>query len=135
MTEGTISYRTGFKYQLAENHRHKLRVVTPGGVRSELFSIDNGWLVISAGYAWDGASGPTRDTKNSMRGSLIHDALYQGIREKVLPESFRPLADSEFWLIVNEDGMRWWRAWAWFGAVRRFGGEAASKVREVLTAP
>jgi len=43
-----------------------------------------GTLAISAGYSWDGPSGPTIDTKTFMRGSLIHDAIYQLIREGAL---------------------------------------------------
>ena len=43
-----------------------------------------GKLTIKRGYAWDGPSGPTIDTKTFMRGSLVHDALYQLMRLKVL---------------------------------------------------
>ena len=132
-----IFYRTGYKYQLAKSYEHQLSFrLPPGGFRSRLFQArDDGVMLIARDYAWDGASGPTRDTKNSMRASLVHDVLYQAIREKVLPESFRPMADAEFWFITQQDGMRWWRAMGWFFAVRRFGEEAATKVRKVLTAP
>ena len=132
-----IKYREGYKYQLAEPYEHQLSFrLPPGGFRSRLFQCrDDGTLLIDADYAWDGASGPTRDTKNSMRASLVHDVLYQAIREKILPASYRPMADAEFWFITNQDGMRWWRAMGWFFAVRRFGAEAASKVREILVAP
>ncbi len=137
VTKPQIKYRTGYKYQLAEDYKHQLSFRVPAeGFHSHLFHCTGeGVLVIWTNYAWDGASGPTRDTKNSMRASLVHDALYQAIREKSLPESFRPLADSEFWLITRQDGMRWWRSLGWFAAVRRFGKEAATKVREVLSAP
>ncbi len=131
-----IFYRTGFKYQLAAEYRHQLSFRVPAEFTSHLFyCTGTGLLIIQTDYAWDGASGPTRDTKNSMRASLVHDVLYQAIREKVLPESFRPMADAEFWFITQQDGMRWWRAMGWFFAVRRFGEEAATKVRKVLTAP
>ena len=46
---------------------------------------ESGCLQIAAGYAWDGASGPTIDTRNSMIASLVHDALYQLIREDNYP--------------------------------------------------
>ena len=50
----------------------------------------DGRLVIQKGYAWDGPSGPTIDTENFMRGSLVHDALYQLFREgKLDPEKQR----------------------------------------------
>jgi len=47
----------------------------------------DGQFEFSKGYAWDGPSGSTVDTLNFMRGSLVHDALYQLIRmEKILPQ-------------------------------------------------
>ena len=66
----------------------------------------NGTLRIKAGYAWDGPSGPTIDTKSSMRGSLFHDALYQLLRMKLISgETNRRKADKGFYLILREDKM------------------------------
>ena len=57
----------------------------------------DGVIVIDEGYEWDGASGPTIDTDDTMDGSLVHDILYQLIREGKLPYKLRkkasPLAD------------------------------------------
>ena len=39
----------------------------------------HGVLTMKKDYAWDGASGPAKDTKTAMRGSGLHDALYQFI--------------------------------------------------------
>jgi hypothetical protein len=61
---------------------------------------------ISKGYAWDGPSGPTIDTGNFMRGSLIHDALYQLMRTGNLPTSFRERADLLLRKTCIDDGMR-----------------------------
>lgn len=70
-------------------------------------------LIVKAGYAWDGPSGPTIDTLNFMRGSLVHDALYQLMRLGHLDKNtYRIFADRELQRICNEDGM--WRIRAQF---------------------
>ena len=50
-------------------------------VRSDFLRIvneeDGSYLLIKDGYAWDGASGPTIDTKNTQTASLVHDGLWQ----------------------------------------------------------
>ena len=43
--------------------------------------------------AGDGPSGPAIDTKNFMRASLVHDALYQLMRLGTLDKSRRQYAD------------------------------------------
>lgn len=82
-------------------------------------------LRIARGYAWDGASGPTWDTKSSMRASLVHDALYQLIRENKIPMRDRRKADSELVKVAVADGMWKWRAKAWSKALKHFGKSAA----------
>ena len=82
----------------------------------------SGQLFIKERYAWDGASGPTWDDKTNMRGSLIHDALYQLIREGHLGRAkWRKYADELLRDICIEDGMNKWRAGLWYWAVRTFG--------------
>ena len=46
-------------------------------------------MIVEKDYAWDGPSGPTIDTSNSMRASLVHDVLYQAMREEGLAYEFR----------------------------------------------
>ena len=92
----------------------------------EFLAIDEyGRMTIRAGYAWDGASGPAINTETFRCGSLIHDALYQLIREGALPQSFRKQADQILREICIEDGMWRVRAWWVYRAVRVFGGKAA----------
>ena len=75
-------------------------------VRTEYIELRyDGQLTLRKGYAWDGPSGPTIDTKNFMRGSLVHDALYQLMRLKLLPASLRETADMLLRRICIEDGM------------------------------
>ena len=89
----------------------------------EWFSIVPGSILIYAGYAWDGASGPTIDSENSMAASLVHDAFYQAIRTGQVPGSFRRRADGIFRDILKEDGMSFARRWLWYFGVRLFGGK------------
>ena len=85
----------------------------------------SGILKIKEGYSWDGPSGPSLDTRNFMRGSLIHDALYQLLREERLPQSLRKEADQIIHQICLEDGMHWFRAGYVYYALRLFGWRAA----------
>lgn len=132
-----IKYKDGYKYQLAETYSVKVSVLPPAPVRHEYISLSqHGFLTIRKGYAWDGPSGPTIDTKNFMRGSLVHDALYQLIGEGLLSMDDREQADKELRRICLEDGMSEARAWWVYKAVRLFGSEPASNAEpEPTTAP
>lgn len=110
-----------YKYELLEPYVHDTGIDGYSG-GNEYAQIDTtGKLSLAACYQWDGPSGPAIDTTNFMRGSLVHDALYQLIREGVLPVECRRDADFVLYAIVREDGM--WRvraAWVLAG-VRVFG--------------
>ena len=132
-----IKYRKGFKYQLAEDYKTKLNLI---GYTIDIQFIKLtpiGVLLIRSGYAWDGPSGPTIDTKDSMRGSLEHDALYQLMRMELLPQSAREYADDRLEYVCKEDGMGGFRANLWNFGVDRFAAGAASpeSLKEILIAP
>ncbi len=100
----------------------------------ELLSITkSGKLVIKKGYSWDGPSGPTIDTKNFMQGSLVHDALYQLMREGVIAQHQRKRADEILREICIADKMSKLRAWYVYKAVR-IGGASSAKP-DLLAAP
>jgi len=121
-----IKYKKGYKYQLVETYSHNIGICPSDFLRTEYLQIDpDGYLTIKKGYAWDGASGPTVDTKSSMRGSLVHDALYQMIRLGLLDKSYREKADLFLYEICREDGMLWIRANVWEKFVRFFAGGAS----------
>jgi hypothetical protein len=68
-----ISFRNlkRYKYQLLRDYKYQTAIRLNHDVKIQGFitlSI-NGLLTIAKGYAWDGPSGPTIDTKNFMRGS------------------------------------------------------------------
>ena len=132
-----IKYKDGYKYQLAETYSVKVGIFPPAYIQHEYISLSqHGFLTIRKCYACDGPSGPTFDTKNFMRGSLVHDALYQLIREGLLPLSERENADAELRRICLEDGMSAVRAWWVYQGVRIFGDTAAATPeREPITAP
>lgn len=94
-----------------------------------------GLLEIAYGYSWDGASGAI-DTVSVMRASLVHDALYQLMRESDLNISNREACDQLLWSLMKEDGVNWLRAWYIYRAVRMFGDVFAQhKTPEILVAP
>jgi hypothetical protein len=114
-----------YKYELVQPCEHDTGI--------EGYSIDtrflrlqtNGRLLIFNKYAWDGPSGPTLDTLDFMRGSLVHDALYQLIRSEKLPYSTKGRADALMREICLQDGMSRFRAWYVYQAVKLFGGSSA----------
>jgi hypothetical protein len=89
--------------------------------------MDNlGLLTVFAGDTWDGPSdGPwifqTRNTPDSMKGSLVHDKLYEAGRDGSLPNTgdMRRQCDDIFYRINRSSGMYRWRARMWWAAVRQ----------------
>jgi hypothetical protein len=138
-----ITYRSGYKYQLVEDYIHPdCGLKPPTSVMDHPFIqlTEAGQLTIKAGYAWDGPSGPTVDTKNFMRGSLVHDALYQLMREREnqLPlATYRNQADLLLRDLCIEDGMSTLRAGWVYQAVRLCGEPSAKPENEhkPITAP
>jgi len=134
---GRIYYKKGFKYQLTRTYTVQTSLLGYSiSTRYITLTID-GLLTIHQGYCWDGPSGPSVDTKNFMRGSLIHDALYQLMREEELPQEERYLADRILMQACLQDGMCKIRAWYVFESVKKFASFAASphNKKEELTAP
>ena len=115
----------GYKYQLVSPYTHDVGIKQHVTESPYLKLTDEGMLEVKKGYAWDGPSGPTIDTLNFMRGSLVHDALYQLIRMRVIPYSFKDHADRLLQRICREDGMSAFRAWYVYLAVKWFGKSSA----------
>jgi len=132
-----IHYRDGYKYQLTKSYRIKTAVKGYEVNTPYIKLFSNGSLYIIWGYAWDGPSGPTYDSRNSIRASLVHDAFYSLLRKGMLPPKIRILADKELDRILKEDGMWAVRRWYWLRGVRWFAGTAAStdSAKKTLQAP
>ena len=126
MIKPYIRYRSGYKYQLVEEHRVKVSIIPKNNIKTDFIELDTeGMLTIKKGYAWDGPSGPTIDTPSFMRGSLVHDALYQLLRSEDIGQEWRDEADEELRRICREDGMsRIYSNWVHW-AVKKFGKMAA----------
>jgi hypothetical protein len=124
-----MKYRKGYKYQLAEDISVQTQIIGIRDIVIDDFIIldSKGLLTVKKGYAWDGASGPTIDTLSSMRGSLLHDALYQLMREKLLSIMWFDTANRLLRDTCIEDGMWKWRANLWYNIVGDFAKYAATK--------
>ncbi len=132
-----IRYMGGYRYLLVAVYSVQTKI-SGQRIDSEYINLQtDGMLTIEAGYCWDGASGPAVDTNTIMRGSLIHDALYQLLRMEFLAEEFRQASDRELYRACREDGMGWFRAKYVYRAVRLFGrsSAAAENRRQVQVAP
>lgn len=124
-----IRYADGYKYQLRAAYAvllPELADLARAPIVTDWIELDpDGTLRIRAGYAWDGASGPTYDSKSSMRPSLVHDALFQLMRMRLLALACREIADLIFKRLCLADGMWSVRAQLWYHAVRIFGEPGA----------
>ena len=140
-----IEYKSGYKYRLERSYKIETGIKRESKstkkhsiLRTKFLRLHpEGLLQILKGYCWDGPSGPTIDTCNFMRGSLVHDALYQLMREGKLDRSCRKAADKLLHEVCLEDGMSRFRAWYVYRGVRRGAGKAvlAKSSRKVLLAP
>lgn len=131
-----IKYKAGYKYQLADDYTIRTGIFPHDVVDIDFIRMDrDGSLLLRKGYAWNGPSGPTFDTPTFMRGSLVHDALYQLMCAGLLSRANRGVADDLLRCICTEDGMTGWRAWYVHRAVSAFGGKYAVTDAPVLTAP
>lgn len=132
-----MKYRAGYKYQLCEDETFVTGIYGKEIHTDFIDLFANGALICRKGYAWDGASGPTWDTKSSMRGSLVHDAGYQLMREGHLPLDYKVVFDGLFYLTLIHDGMNRVRAWLWYQGVLRFAKSATlpENDRPILVAP
>ncbi|MEE9448996.1 MAG: DUF1353 domain-containing protein [Ignavibacteriaceae bacterium] len=133
------SYKKGYKYQLVAPYKTKINITPNKHIPFAYIELTTeGDLIIKKGYAWDGPSGPTIDTLNFMRGSLVHDALYQLMREKYLDnKEHRESADKLLQKMCKKDGMSSLRAWWVYLGVRLGGGPSADPANKkpIIKAP
>lgn len=121
-------HRRVYKYKLQRAYgleigiRPPRRLAVPG---QWVVLETTGHLHIEANYAWDGPSGPTIDTPDFMRGSLVHDALYQLMREGLLDRGLRDAADRLLEALCREDGMPPAKAARVYWFVSKFGNSRA----------
>jgi len=121
-----------YKYQLMDDYTIQTDIKPTQNIEFQFLSLSSeGLLTIRKHYAWDGPSGLTIDTRSFMRGSLVHDALYQLMRLSALDHNvYRKRADKILREICLEDGMCRFRAWYVYQAVHIFAGGAARPQEE-----
>lgn len=112
---------TSYKYELYEDLTVNLPELVKYSFYHGYFNMVEGRLTICKGYAWDGVSGPTIDTKNTFVAGVVHDALYQAIREKFLPPIEKKSADKIFRRLLRENRMSWFRSQYFYLGVKWFG--------------
>jgi len=132
-----IKFKRGYKYQLATEYTIDTSIKPESEVNTAFIALStDGKLTIRSGYAWDGASFPALDTRNFMRGSLVHDAFYELMRYKLIDaQSCKAKADTVLKKLCIEDGMSRLRAWWVHLGVDWFGGKATRRKRRVLLSP
>lgn len=95
-------------------------------VGNDYFTLIPGGMVVRKGYSWDGASGPTIDTRNTVVGSLVHDVLYQACREGMIEFECWKDADKVLRRVLREQGeMAWLRRNLWYSGLWAMRGRAA----------
>lgn len=133
-----IKYTEGLKYQLVRDYLVQTPIIGES-VTDDFFCLTpDGVLKVKNGYAWDGASGPTFDTKSSMRASMVHDVFCVAMRDHRLSyDKWQDTVNAFFRQMCIEDGMWLWRANLWHSAVEfaDAGNPRQGPDREVLTAP
>lgn len=113
-----------WKYELLEGWQYQTGI-HGYHIKTEYVSLlEDGRIVFKEGYHWDGASGPTWDTKSCRRGALVHDGLYQLMRTGELPQMYKVPADNLLYDLCVRDGMSRFRAWYWLKGVQLFGANS-----------
>lgn len=94
----------------------------------------NGRLVLLRGYGWDGVTW-FPDLAKLIIPSLVHDALYQLIRNGILSlDPFREEADKQLNQMCRDRKMMAWLAGSIYYVVRMLGEPSATVGRPVLEA-
>jgi hypothetical protein len=123
MADSVIKFRSGYKYQLVEDHKTKTDIKPKKDFNDHFVRLNtNGELTVKAGCAWDGTSGPVIDTDCNLRASLVHDAFYQLMRNRAIPAyKYKVRADTLFRRMCKEDGTPSIIAQIYYEALKKLG--------------
>ena len=117
-----LYFKRGYKYVTSRDYHIQLDIIPFELIKLPYITMDMmGKTLIRAGYPWNGASGPTWDTLNSMIGSLVHDVIYQLIRLGLIDKKYKKYGDDVLHDLCTDDGMFAKRADYWRWAVLKFG--------------
>ena len=112
--------KIGKAYQVAETFEIQT-IILGYHIKHDLYELfEDGRLIVKKYYAWDGASG-FFDVKPIILPSLVHDIFCEMINwGGQLPPHVQALADEQFRILEEEEGMSTiWRIWTYM-AVRRY---------------
>ena len=120
-----------YKFKVEENFSIELPFKIPD-FEHEYASSKDGILSVKKGYAWDGASGPIINTRDTLVASLVHDVLYQAMRLNLIKSSKenRQIADKNFFEILKMNGVNSIRRKVWYFAVRLFGKKSTKGLQD-----
>ena len=120
-----------YKFKVEENFSIELPFKIPDFEHPYASSKDS-ILSIKRGYAWNGASGPVINTRDTLVASLVHNVLYQAMRLNLIKSSKenRMIADKNFFEILKMNGVNSIRRKVWYFAVRLFGKKSTIKIQE-----
>jgi len=130
-----MRFRRGYKYQLAANEFLMVPIFPDQDIVTEFINLSTkGEMNIRSGYAWDGPSGPTWDTDNTMVPSLFHDALAQLMRQGLLSQEQLAGVNDLFDGMLEDRDMWNPRRWWWLKGLWLTGGSFAdpSNIKEVF---
>ncbi len=134
-----MKYKSGYRYVSQETVLVNVGPALHAPVSSAFASIAAEKLCVMAKYAWDGASfTPFKwlgTPKAWLTPSLVHDALYQLIRDGLMDRQYREAADRLFRDMLIERGVWRWVAWVAYYAVRvggNFAVRQTNPIREVV---
>ena len=133
-----LLYKKGYKIQVFKDISIKTKIKPPKVIRARFITLTKaGTLTVHDGYASDGSSGPTIQTKNTVRGAVFHDALYELMRLELLDQKWRIPADELIRELLLEDGMWEFRAWYWYEGLQLADGKAAlpENRKQIFEAP
>jgi hypothetical protein len=132
-----LKYFSGFKYQLAESFWEEYTIYPDDSISTTFITLSGtGLLVLKKGFAWDGPSGPTIDTPDSLKGSAVHDAYCRLMSWGLLSRSWKDKADAIARDVWIESGMSPNRADLWFRVLQKMDFYVQpDSAREILEAP
>jgi len=117
-----ITYRkVGGGFQLVNPAVFVVQIFPEKDIETEFIRLSTkGLLELSVGYWWGGPTG-AKPTRDSLRGTAVHDALYRLFRLGLLDLEWKPLVDEILRRLCIQDGMDEGKAKAWEWFTNRFG--------------
>jgi hypothetical protein len=115
-----IQYLNGYKFKLYKDYTIQTTIIGINVSSTEFNLRSSGELTIYKNFAWNGATNWI-DTNETIRATLVHDVLYQLIRDNYIPREQRILCDKLFYRILIEDKCNKIIAKLMYFAVKKFG--------------